>query len=204
MDQVQLQTIELLKAAKPLFDNGDGYWIAAVGALGAIGGALAAYVPNRLMAQHQRKELRKSTAFQLYSEIRATLEVARHRRYLDSLKEIVDAFERDEASAWSFKVQVPDERFIIFKANLGNLGLLPPALQAQIVLLYQLLEAVVQDIRPGGILNSAPAGRAAFAEALRLSEKAMGLAEQILADIEKIYPDVASSATKPTAALVAV
>ena len=191
MDPTHLQTIELLKAAKPLFDGGVGYLVAAVGALGAIGGALATYVPNRLMAKHQQGDLRKSTAFQLYSEIKATLEVERHRGYIKSLREILVAFELQQISRGTFKVQVPEERFIIFKSNLGNLGLLPPSLQGQIVLLYQLLEALVQDIKPGGMLNAEPARKESFGEALTLSERAKSLAEQILADIEKLYPDVA-------------
>lgn len=195
MDPSHLQTIEILKAAKPLFDNGAGYWVAAVGALGAIGGAFAAYVPNRLMARHQREELRKSTAFQLYSEIRATLEVVRHRGYIESLRGVLAAFDSHAISSWNYTVQVPDERFIIFKSNLGNLGLLPPSVQGQIVLLYQLLEAVIQDIKPGGMLNAAPAGRESFSEALTLSERAVAIAKQVLGDIEKLYPDAAPAPT---------
>ena len=191
MDPSQLQTIELLKASKPLFDSGAGYLVAAVGALGAIGGAFAAYLPNRLMAKHQQKELRKSTAFQLYAEVKATLEVTRHRGYIESLRAILVAFDGQQISDGIYKVQVPDERFIIYKSNLANLGLLPPSLQSRIVLLYQLLEALVQDIKPGGMLNAKPAGRAAFAEALTLSEKAKDIAEKVFAEIERLYPDVA-------------
>lgn len=191
MDPAHLQTIELMKAAKPLFESGEGYLIAAVSALGAIGGAIAAYVPNRLMAKHQQAELRKSTAFQLYSEIRATLEVVQHRGYIESLRDLLASFDRKEILTCTYKVQVPDERFIIFKSNLGNLGLLPPGVQGQIVLLYQLLEAVIQDVKPGGMLNAEPAGRGAFAEALTLSERAKTIAEQVLIEIEKLYPDVA-------------
>lgn len=190
MDAAHLQTLELLKAAKPLFESGEGYLIAAVGVLGAIGGAVAAYLPSRLMAKHQQAELRKSTAFQLYSEVRATLEVVQHRGYIESLQDLVAAFDRNEISTWTYKVQVPDERFIIYKSNLGNLGLLPPRVQGRIVLLYQLLEAVIQDIKPGGMLNVEPARRGPFAEALTLTERAKAIAEQVLGDIEKLYPDV--------------
>ena len=126
MDPAHIQTIEFLKAAKPLFENGSEYLIAVAGALGAVGGALATYVPNLLTAKHQKKELRESTAFQLHAEIRATLEVVRHRGYIESLRHLLVAFDRQEISSWSYMVQVPDERFIIFKLNLTNIGLLPP------------------------------------------------------------------------------
>ena len=198
MDPAHLQTIEILRAAKPLFENGSEKLIAVVGVVSALVGALAAYIPNRLMAMHQREDLRKSTAFQLYAEIRATLEIVRHRGYIESLKEVLAAFDRQEIDAWRYEVQVPDERFIIFKSNLTNLGLLPPKVQGQIVLLYQLLEAVVQDIKPGGMLNAVPAHRAGFAEAVTLSEKAKAVAEEVLVDIERLYPDVVSSRSGKT------
>ena len=71
-------------------------------------------------------------------------------------------------------------------------------MQGQIVLLYQLLEAVIQDIKPGGMLNAEPAGRAGFAEALTLSERAKAIAEQVLVDIERLYPDAAQLLRLPS------
>lgn len=186
-----LQTIELLKAAKPLFEGGDGYLTAAVGALGAVGGALAAYFPNRLFAKNMQRELRKSTAFQLYSEIKATLEVERHRGYIQSLRDILVAFDNQSILEYSYQVQVPADRFIVYKANLSNLGLLPPSLQSKIVLFYQLLEALIQDMQPGGMLNAKPVAREPFAEALMLMDRSKNIAEQILAEVERLYPDVA-------------
>lgn len=186
-----LQTIELLMAAKPLFEGGDGYIVAAVGALGAIGGALATFVPSWLMAKHQQRELAKSTAFQIYAEIKATLEVEQHRAYIKSLREVLEAFDGKRITSWTYQVQVADERFIIYKSNLLNIGLLPPRIQGQVVLLYQLLEAIVQDIKPGGLLNAEPAGREPFAEALRLIERAKSVALEIMAQLEKLHPSIA-------------
>ena len=186
-----LQTIELLKAAKPLFEGSDGYAVAAVGALGAIGGALATFFPSWLMAKHQRSEIAKSTAFQLYAEIKATLEVERHRGYIKGLREVLEAFDSEKITSWTYQVQVPDDRFIIYKSNLANIGLLPPVLQGQIVLLYQLLEAIVQDVKPGGLLNAEPVGKEPFAEALRLIEHAKRIAEEIMASLEKLHPCIA-------------
>jgi hypothetical protein len=128
-------------------------------------------------------------------EISATLEVVRHRGYIESFGDLLAAFDRQDISTWTYKVHVPDDRFIIFRSSLGNLGLLPPSLQGQIVLFYQLLEAVIQDIKPGGMLNAEPAGRESFAEALTLSERAKAIAEQILKAIEKLYPEVTKTSS---------
>jgi hypothetical protein len=186
-----IQTIELLKAAKPLFDSADAQIAAIVGALGAIGGAMAAYVPNRLMVSKQRDDLKKSTAFQIYAEVKATLEIERHRGYSQSLAELVVAFDRGQITEFAYVVQVPDDRFLIYKANLSNIGLLPPKIQSRVVLLYQLLEAIVQDIKPGGFLNTPPAKRSAFVEVARIIDRAKNVATEVLAEIESIYPDVA-------------
>jgi hypothetical protein len=186
-----LQTIEILKAAKPLFEDNNSYMVATVGALGAIGGALATFVPSWLMAKHQQRETAKSTAFQLYAEIKATLEVERHRGYIKGLREVLDAFDTGKITSWTYQVQVPNDRYIIYKSNLSNIGLLPPIIQGQVVLLYQLLEAVVQDVKPGGLLNATPVGKEPFAEALRLIEHAKGLAESIMAELEKLHPSIA-------------
>lgn len=191
MDPINhLQTIELLKAARPLFENGDTQVAAIVGALGAIGGAMAAYIPNRLMASKQQGDLKKSTAFQIYAEIKATLEIERHRGYSDSLEKIVSAFDAKQITEFAYTVQVPDDRFLIYKANLSNLGLLPPSIQSRVVLLYQLLEAIIQDIKPGGFLNTPPATREAFAEAVQIIGRAKHVAAEVLAEIQGIYPDV--------------
>lgn len=186
-----IQTIELLKAAKPLFDSVDTQIAAIVGALGAIGGAVAAYVPARLMARRQQEDLKKSTAFQIYAEIKATLEIESHRGYSQSLAQLVAAFDAGQISECAYVVQVPDDRFLIFKANLSNIGLLPPKVQSSVVLLYQLLEAIVQDIKPGGFLNTPPAKRDAFVEAVRIIDRAKAVAAEVFAEIERLYPDVA-------------
>ena len=186
-----LQTIELLRAAKPLFDSGDAQIAAIVGALGAIGGAMAAYFPNRLMARKQREEQRKSTAFQIYAEIKATLEIERYRGYSDGLARVVELFDAGGIQNFEYSVHVPDDRFLIYKANLVNIGLLPPIVQSRVVLHYQLLEAIVQDIKPGGFLNNPPAARAAFAEALLIIRRAKDVGTEVLLEIEKLYPEIA-------------
>lgn len=186
-----LQTIELLKAAKPLFEGSDSYVTAAIGALSAIGGALAAYFPNYWLLKENTKQQRKSTTFQIYAELKATLEVERHRKYISSIRSVVRQFDEGKITSFNYKVEVPDERFIIYKSNLNNLGLLPSNLQAKIVLIYQLLEALVQDIKPGGMLNAEFVGREPFDEVLNLLKRAKTLCNEVLAEIEAIYPDVA-------------
>jgi len=51
-------------------------------------------------------------------------------------------------------------------------------MQGQIVLLYQLLEALIQDVKPGGLLNAEPRDGRVYVEALTLSERAKSSANR--------------------------
>ena len=122
---------------------------------------------------------------------KATLEIERHRGYSQGLAQLVAAFDAGQLTEFAYVGQVPDDRFLIYKANLSNIGLLPPKIQSRVVLLYQLLEAIVQDIKPGGFLNTPPATRSSFVEATRIIDRAKDVAAEVLAEIEALYPDVA-------------
>lgn len=188
--QALAQALELLKQAKPLFESGDAVTLAAISALSAIGGALAAFFPAYWHSQLQERQLRQSVAVQLYSEIKASLQLERHRGYIASLREIVSRFDSGEIASATYQVQVTVDRFPIYKSNLAHLGKLDPSLQQKIVLLYQLLEAAIQDMQPGGLLNATQVGREPFAELLEILTAARRLGDEVLAVIEVQYPSV--------------
>ena len=188
--QTLSQAIELLKQAKPIFESGDSLALAAVAALGAIGGALATFFPNYWLTKHHERQLKHSVAAQLYAEIQATQRIERHRGYIDSLRTIVEKFDRGEIPSTSYQVQFADERFPIYKANIQHLGKLDPRLQQKIVLLYQLIESGIQDMQPGGLLNATQVGREPFAELHEILLSARRLGDEVLAQIETDYPNI--------------
>jgi len=53
----------------------------------------------------------------------------------------------------SFQVLVPEHYSRIYQANCNKIGLLNKSLAAQIVRFHNLIDAVVQDVKPGGALN---------------------------------------------------
>jgi DNA-binding transcriptional LysR family regulator len=69
-----------------------------------------------------------------------------------------------------------------------HLGVLPAEIQVNIILLYQLLESVLLDVKPGGLLNATEVGREPFEEAVRMLEKSRGLAHETLRQLEGKYP----------------
>ena len=191
IDQQALsQAIELLNQAKPLFESGNPIALAAVGIVGTIFGVLASFFPGYWLANRHERQLKHSVAAQLYAEIQAIQHIEQHRGYINSLREIIAQFDRGDRSSASYVVRVANERFPIYRANVQHLGMLNPQLQQKIVLLYQLIEAGLQDIQPGGILNATEVGREPFAELLEIFSSARRIGDEILAVIEADYLNI--------------
>ena len=182
------QVIELLNQAKPLFTSDNALALSIIGALSAIGGALATFFPGYWLARRHELQLKRSVVAQLYAEIKATLLLEQHRGYIQDLCAIIEQFDRGDISACSYQIKVANDRFPIFKENLKHLGKLEPQLQQKIVLLYQLIEAGIQDMQPGGLLNERQVGRKPFVELHEILIEARHIAEDVLAQIEADYP----------------
>lgn len=137
---------------------------------------LAALIPTiwqeRGRVKHQTKTLRAS----LIAEISALAEIIRSRRYLEDLRAGVDG-ERQ-----TLTVNVPGDYFRVYKANLDKLGLLEPDEASRIVRLYQLIESVIQDVTPGGVLYTGEGGQKAFQQDLAFMERALELADHLVAE----------------------
>lgn len=183
------ETIELLKNAKPIFEQAQGtvIWPTVIAAASAIIGTLAAYFPKFWEAQRQRRQLRISVAIQLYSEIKGILAIERHRGYIKNIEDILALFQSGVVTSYSWSIQTSDDKFPIYYANIQNLGVLEPVLQQKIVLLYQLMESAIQDMQPGGILNAKPVDRRPFSGVLNILRDARRLGDEIIAQIESEY-----------------
>lgn len=175
------QIIELLKPSIAPLSGA----ISAVA--GAVATAFASIIPNRAMARASREEKVTSTTLQIYAEIQSIIEVERHRKYSEHLRNIIDDLKSGAISVWAFRVEMPDDRFYIYKANLPNLGLLPPKLQVDIVQFYQLTESIIQDIKPGGLLNEPGAGIEQYEEVLQMLQKAKAIGTDILEEIKRVH-----------------
>jgi hypothetical protein len=188
VDPVALSSaIELIAALKPLFSEKDPYLPVYSALGGAFVGALASFVPNYFLEGIKEARVKKATTLQLYAEIKATMEVVQHRGYIRHLEEIEHAMLVGTLAGYRYQVIVPDERNPIYKCALERLGVLDIDIQAMVVEFYQLLEAITQDVKPGGLLNSTEAGLPAYQEALKIAWRTHRLGEVILTTIGKRY-----------------
>jgi len=182
-----LEAIEIIRSVKSLFTEQTPYLPVYSALGGAFVGAISSFFPNYLIGKLKERKEKRSTTLQLYAEVKATIELAEHRNYIQQLERVVEAFNAKQITAYTYQIQVSEDRFPIFKSSLDRLGMLEVDIQVKVVEFYQLLEAVVQDVKPGGLLNVSPASLEAFQEALRITKRAQQLGVEILAIIEKYH-----------------
>jgi len=182
-----IEVIEIIRQVKSLFVEQNPYlpMFAALG--GAFIGAVATVIPSLILNWQNTRKERKSAALQIYAEVKSYLEVIEARQYLMHLEQIVQGFLANSYSTYSYRVQVNDERFIIYKNCIGKLGLLRPTSQIKIVEFYQLLEAIIQDVKLGGLLNSGSANLYAYKQALSMARKIVELGHEITQELAKDY-----------------
>lgn len=182
-----LDTIEILKSLKTLFSDQNPYLPVYSALGGAFVGAVSAFIPNYITARLRERREKKSLTLAIYAEIKATIELIRVRSYLQSVQGIIEQMNRGLIGPTTFQVIVPDDYSIVFKNNVSNIGILDPDLQVKVVQFYQLLEAVIQDVKPGGLLNISPQGENPFRELLVIGEQMLTLGQETISLIEKTY-----------------
>lgn len=180
-----LDTIEIIRAVKSLVAEQNPYLPVYSALGGAFIGAVSSFFPNYLINRIKERNEKRSTTLQIYAEVKATLELADHRKYIEQLERICAALRQQPGSSSTYQIQVPEDRYIVFNNSLPRLGTLDVDLQVKVVEFYQLLEAVIQDVKPGGLLNVPPVPLEAFEEVIRISKRARQLGDEILAIVEK-------------------
>lgn len=114
------------------------------GAVALAAGPLFSFWMARSNSRKEAETLRAT----LVAEVSGILDLINTRDYMAGLKAGAAGLLQ-----MGLSVDVPDSYFQVYRANLGKLGLLPPTTAEHIVYFYMLLEAVKQDVKPGGALN---------------------------------------------------
>lgn len=162
---------------KATVEDSGSLWVVALPAIitGTVG-FLAAFIPAALL--ERRREIRQYRTLRasLIAEISAMSELMRSRGYLEDLQAGA------EGGLPDLSVKVPSDYFKVFNANVDKLGLLEPEEASRIVQLYQLVESVIQDVIPGGILYTGEGGKETFQQDLAFLKRALDLADRLIAD----------------------
>ena len=170
-----LRIIGELKASKP------NEWLPVYAALGgAIAGAFASFFPTWIIEKRREAAFAKKIEGCLLAEISALVEVIDHRNYLSAIKDVVDFLrQRPGIEKYRFVVDVPSHYSRVYQENCKHIGVVRDDTARQIIVFHQLLDAVIQDIRPNGAFSEG-ATLDSFEEMESIFRQAMDIARKLV------------------------
>lgn len=167
------KTIQALQGLKTLLGQQDP-WIPVYAAIGgALVGAIAAIFPNQIIESIKERREVKALSSSIVLEVSAIITTIEHRKYIESL-------ELNKSYRMSFKVVVPDNLFCIYHANLDRVGKIDPCIREKVVTFYHLVEAVISDIKPGGLLSSPETGPETYKVTAKSLREAVKVGRKIM------------------------
>lgn len=175
MDTKQLlEAVETLRAIKALFESPQNEWLPVIAAIGgALVGAVSTIIPNYLLELKKRRDERLSVTNALVAEVQAILTIVEHRKYIESMKQVVDGLRERPGTLFQYRVQIPDHYSRVYQAHVARLGVVERKLAARLIEFHQLVDAVVQDIGPGGVIADHGGNLESFEQLVQISEAAV-------------------------------
>ncbi len=182
-----LDTVEIIKGIKNLSTPTNPYLPVYAALGGAFIGAIAGIIPTIMADSIKDRKKKKSVTLSLYSEVKANLELYEHRKYILYIKKIINNLESGQSETQTLVIEVSDNRFSVYNSQLENVGVLDSDIAVLVVRFYQIMEGIIQDVKPGGGLNIRGRGLEEYRELLFLTEVAFEVGNQFLSIVEKRY-----------------
>jgi hypothetical protein len=180
MDLDDLQkTIQILQGLKALLGQ-QNPWIPVYAAIGgALVGAISAIFPNMIIERLKERRAVKTLPGSIVCEVSAILAIIGRRRYLEAFEETIEALRSMPGTVRTFQVIVPDNYFKIYHTNLDRVSQIDRSIRDKVVTFYQLIEAVIQDVKPGGMFSISGQGIDAYNETTSILRQAIELGREI-------------------------
>lgn len=171
---------EVISLLKDVTSPPANEWLPLYAALGgAITGALASFFPTLFLESRRESREAKRIQSAVLTEIVALLEIIEHRRYLDSVQEVITYLEtQSQETTYTFTAIIPDHYSRIYQENCSNIGVIETQIAKNIVIFHQLIDSVVQDVKPGGVVSQG-ANIEAFRELKRIFNRAIQIGHEL-------------------------
>lgn len=146
---------ETLKVISELTSSKPNEWLPVYAALGgAISGAIASFFPTWLIERRREAAFAKQIESCLLAEISALVEIIDRRGYLSALKDVADYLRQNpEGTQYKFTVDIPSHYSRVYQDNCKHIGVVRNDISHQIIIFHQLIDAVVQDLKPKGAFS---------------------------------------------------
>lgn len=171
---------EALKLLQELYSQRPNEWLPVYAAIGgAFIGAIASFFPILAVEIFKNRKEAKQLESSMVVEITSLVELIETRGYIKDIENIIEKFNLDPTLvSHTYTVGVDSEYSRIYQANCNRIGLINSDAAIKIVKFHQLIDAVVQDVKPGGALSKG-SKKASFEQAKIIFEQALQLGSQL-------------------------
>jgi hypothetical protein len=153
---------------------------AAIG--GAFVGSVSTFLPNYLLESSRKENEKKSIQNAIISEINALLKIIQYRKYINGISNIVDNLKNNSNGICRYRINVPEHYSRVYQKHVDRIGLLDSITSSKIIEFYQLLDAIVQDVCPGGIICEQGGNYEQFLQLKNIAEEAMLIGKELVSN----------------------
>ena len=171
---------EAVKLLQELFNQRPNEWLPVYAAIGgAFIGAIASFIPILVVEIFNNRKEAKYLELSMVFEITSLVELIDTRGYIKDIENIIEKFNLDPTlKSHSYTIGVDSEYSRIYQANCNRIGLINSDTAIKIIKFHQLIDAVVQDVKPGGALSNGNK-KASFEQTKIIFEKALQIGSQL-------------------------
>lgn len=179
--QQLLEAVKTIEAIQSLFHSKPNEWLPVFAAIGgAFIGGISTFLPSYFLETRKHRLEQQAITTALTSEISALLKIIDHRKYLDGLIEAVDHLKANPGDRYILTVKVPEHYSRVYQSHIDRIGLVKPALAADIIEFHQLIDAVVQDIVPDSPVQEEGGDIETFEELVKILTSAIHIGQKIV------------------------
>jgi hypothetical protein len=174
MDQQELLVIfETFSKSQP------NQWIPVISALGgALIGGLVTFFPTKYLEEHRTKMFAQQVQNSIIAEVSALLRVIESRKYVESVQEAVSFLKSNPNDSYTLFADIPAHYSIIYQEQCKHIGILDQEVARDIINFYQLIDAIVQDMKPNGTFTKHPSLEA-YEESLGMFQLAVQIGKRL-------------------------
>lgn len=152
MNQHDLTTV--LAAIAELQPNS---WIPAFSALGGtIIGIVGTLIHTKYLEDRREKKFAEQVLKCIVAEVSALVRLIESRKYVESIENIIEYLKENPDETYTLSADIPGHYSRIYVEQCKNLGVLDQEVSKNIIHFYQLIDAVVQDIKIDGTFTTDP------------------------------------------------